>query len=40
MKEELIKFHAGPGKDSRKTIIFEKIKFIRPDVAMAIVRQI
>ncbi len=40
MKEELIKFHAGPGKDSRKTITFEKIRFIKPDVAMAIVRQI
>jgi uncharacterized protein (TIGR02246 family) len=40
MKEELIKFHAGPGKDSYKTITIEKIKFIKPDVAMAIVRQI
>lgn len=40
MKEELIKFHAGPGMDSYKTITFEKIKFIKPDVAMAIVRQI
>ena len=40
LKEELIKFHAGPGKDSYKTITFEKIKFIKPDVAMAIVRQI
>lgn len=40
MKEELIKFNAGPGKNSRKTITFEKIKFIKPDVAMAIVRQI
>lgn len=40
MKEELIKFHAGPGKDSYKTITIEKVKFIKPDVAMAIVRQI
>lgn len=40
MKEELIKFHAGSGKDSHKTITIEKIKFIKPDVAMAIVRQI
>lgn len=40
MKEELIKFLAGPGKDSRKTITIEKTKFIKPDVAMAIVRQI
>jgi uncharacterized protein (TIGR02246 family) len=40
LKDELIKFHAGPGKDSYKTITFEKIKFIKPDVAMAIVRQI
>lgn len=40
MKEELIKFHAGPGKDSRKTITIEKVKFIKPDVATAIVRQV
>ena len=40
LKEELIKFHAGPGKDSYKTITIEKVKFIKPDVAMAIVRQI
>jgi uncharacterized protein (TIGR02246 family) len=40
MKDELIRFHAGPGKDSYKTIVFEKIKFIRPAVAMAIVRQL
>ena len=40
LKEELIKFHAGLGKDSYKTITFEKTKFIKPDVAMAIVRQI
>jgi len=39
LKEQLIKFHAGPGKDSYKTITIEKIKFIKPDVAMAIVRQ-
>ncbi|MDB5250330.1 MAG: hypothetical protein JWQ40_4724 [Segetibacter sp.] len=40
MKDELITFHAGPGKDSYKTITIEKVKFIKPDVVMAIVRQI
>lgn len=39
LKEELIKFHAGPGKDSYKTITIEKVKFIKPDVTIAIVRQ-
>ena len=41
MKETLIQFHASPaGKNSRKTITIEKIRFIKPDVAVALVRQI
>ena len=41
MRKELTQFHAGPGgKNSHKTITVEKIKFIKPDVAVAIVRQI
>ena len=28
------------GKNSRKTITIEKIRFIKPDVAVALVRQI
>lgn len=40
MKEVLIQFHAGPGKNSKKTITVEKIKFLKPDVAVALVRQI
>ena len=41
MKDELIQFHAGPAaKNSKKIITVEKIKFIRPDVAVALVRQI
>lgn len=39
MKEALTKFHAGPGKTSHKTITVEKIRFIKPDVAVALVRQ-
>ena len=41
MKEELTKFHAGPAaKNSKKTITIEKIRFIKPDVAVALVRQV
>lgn len=41
MKDELIEFHAGPAaKNSKKTITIEKIKFIKPDVAVALVHQI
>jgi uncharacterized protein (TIGR02246 family) len=41
MKEELTKFHAGPaGKNSTKIITIEKIRFIKSDVAVALVRQV
>lgn len=40
LEEELIRFHAGPAKNSHKEITIEKVKFIKPDVAIAIVRQI
>jgi hypothetical protein len=41
MKEELIQFHVGPiGKNSKKTITIEKIKFLKLDVAVALVLQI
>lgn len=39
MKEALTQFHAGPGKNSHKIITIEKIRFIKPDVAVALVRQ-
>ena len=39
IREALKRFHAGPGKNSRKTITIEKIRFIKPDVAVVQVRQ-
>ncbi len=40
MKEALTKFHADRTENIPKTITIEKIRFIKPDVAVAIVRQI
>ena len=40
MKEKLTQFHATEhGRKSQKIISIEKVKFIKPDVAVAIVRQ-
>ena len=38
--EEIRRFHAGPGKNSHKTWTIEKIRFIRPDVAVVHVRSL
>lgn len=38
--EALTKFHADRTRNSYKTITIEKIRFIKPDVAVALVRQI
>ena len=40
IKEDLKRFHAGPAKNSRKTYTIEKIRFIKPDVAVAQVRSL
>jgi uncharacterized protein (TIGR02246 family) len=40
IREDLIQFHAGPGKNSQKTYTIEKIKFLKPDVAIVQVRSI
>jgi uncharacterized protein (TIGR02246 family) len=40
IKEALKQFHAGPAKNSRKTYTVEKIRFIKPDVALAQVRSL
>lgn len=40
IKEDLTRFHAGPAKNSRKTYTIEKIRFIKPDVAVIQVRSL
>lgn len=39
IREAVKKFHAGPGKNSHKTYTIEKIRFIKPDVAVVQVRS-
>ena len=38
--DDLRRFHAGPAKNSRKTYTVEKIRFIKPDVAVVQVRSL
>jgi uncharacterized protein (TIGR02246 family) len=40
MREALTQFHADRTRNTYKTIMIEKIRFIKPDVAVALVRQI
>ncbi len=40
MKEALAQFHAGPAKNSQKAYTIEKIRFVKPDVAVVQVRSI
>jgi uncharacterized protein (TIGR02246 family) len=40
IKEDIIQFHAGPGKNSQKAHTIEKIRFLKPDVAIVQVRSI
>ena len=40
IREDLRSFHSGPGKNSRKTYTVEKIRFIKPDVAVVQVRSL
>jgi len=40
IKEDLIQFHAGAGKNSQKTYTIEKIRFLKADVAIVVVRSI
>jgi uncharacterized protein (TIGR02246 family) len=39
IKDDLARTHAGPAKNSQKTYTVEKIRLIKPDVAVAIVRS-
>jgi uncharacterized protein (TIGR02246 family) len=40
IRQDLKTFHAGPGKSSRKTYTVEKMRFIKPDVAVVQVRSL
>jgi len=40
IKEALVRFHAGPAKNSHKTYTIEKVRFIKPDVAVIQVRSL
>ncbi len=40
VRQALAQFHAGPGKNSRKTYTVEKIRFLKPDVALVHVRSL
>jgi uncharacterized protein (TIGR02246 family) len=40
IRTDLSAFHAGPGKNSNKTYTIEKLRFIKPDVAVAHVRSL
>jgi len=40
IKDSITRFHAGPGKNSDKTFTIEKIRFIKPDVAVVQVRSL
>lgn len=40
IREDLTQFHAGPGKNSQKNYTIEKVRFLKPDVAVVQVRSI
>ena len=40
IREAIRTFHAGPGKDDHKTYTIEKIRFVKPDVAVIQVRSL
>lgn len=40
IREDLTQFHAGPGKNSQKNYTIEKVRFLKPDVAIVQVRSI
>lgn len=40
IRQDLLRFHAGPGRNSQKTYAVEKIRFVRPDVAVVHVRSL
>ena len=40
ISDDLRRFHAGPARNSRKTFTVEKIRFVRPDVAVIHVRSL
>lgn len=40
IKEDIVQLHAGTGKNSHKDYTIEKLRFIKPDVAVATVRSV
>jgi uncharacterized protein (TIGR02246 family) len=40
IKEDIVHLHAGPAKDSHKDYSIEKMRFIKPDVAVVTVRSV
>jgi uncharacterized protein (TIGR02246 family) len=40
IKEDIVNLHAGPGKNSHKDYTIEKMRFIKPDVAVVTVRSV
>jgi uncharacterized protein (TIGR02246 family) len=40
LRDEIREFHAGPGRNSQKTYTVEKIRFVKPDVAVVQVRSL
>jgi uncharacterized protein (TIGR02246 family) len=40
IKEDIVQLHAGPGKNSHKDYTIEKMRFIKPDVAVVTVRSV
>ena len=40
IKEDIVQVHAGPAKNSHKDYTIEKMRFIKPDVAVVTVRSV
>lgn len=40
IKQDLVRFHAGPAKNSHKDYTIEKMRFLKPDVAVVTVRSV
>ena len=40
IKEDIVRLHAGPAKNSHKDYTIEKMRFIKPDVAVVTVRSV
>jgi uncharacterized protein (TIGR02246 family) len=40
IREDIVQLHAGPAKNSHKDHTIEKVRFIKPDVAVVTVRSV